>query len=741
MTHRSWGATMARHRRLVIVGWLIVLLVSGAVFPLLMKELKAPDYGVDGAESTRASSLVQQYFRGLGNEQDVIVFDSPEGRLNDPDQRAVVDRVVAAARTTPGVVAVISPFDPMAKDQLAPDGRAALALVGLQGNADQLPARAADVQKAIDAADSAGVAAYLTGYSPITNDLTKVESSAAEQAETIGMPIALLIMVLAFGAVLAAVLPVLLAIVGLTLTFGVLYALSFVLHFDAFMVTIVTMIGTGIGIDYAMFIVSRFREELARRGIAERDPAAIAEAVGAAVRTSGRTIFFSGVVVGISVCSFFIVKSPLFREISVGVLVAVLCTLAAALTFLPAMLAVLGPRINKWQLPVRWRPADVRSDSHLASGPWARWAHMILRRPVIYAVVAAVVLVIAALPVASLKYGIDLGTKSLAGEPSAKAQDILDRSFTPGAVSPIQIVVTGSGDAALDAAGQQRATTLMSTLRQDSRITQIEALTSQGRMLLNVVPKVPVDSNEAIALVRHIRDDLAPSTGNQVLVGGATASFVDLSDETTTKLPWVLALVLGLSLVFLLLIFRSVVLPIKAVLMNLLATGAAIGLTVAVFQWGHGAGLLGFTSTGFVQVYLPLSVFVLLFGLSMDYEVFLIRRIQEAWEDGNDTDASIAVGVEHTARPITAAAAIMVAVFGSFVTAQVLELKQFGFALAVAIALDATLVRLVLVPALMKLFGDWNWWLPAWLDRWLPHIGDHHRARPAETKAVARSRG
>ncbi|MEV6320138.1 MMPL family transporter [Nocardia sp. NPDC051787] len=715
---------MARHRRLVITAWVVLTIACGAVFPLLAGQLKAPDYGVDRAASTRASTLVQRHFSGLGNEQDVIVFDSPDGTVADPGRRAVIDRVLAAARAEAGVVTVVGPFDPIAKNQVSEDGHAALALVGLEGDASSLPARAAALQRAVAGAAGAGVTANVTGFSPITNDLTAVETAATTEAESIGLPLALVILVLAFGAALAAALPLLLAIAGLTLTFGVLYLLSFGLTFDAFLITIVTMIGTGIGIDYAMFIVSRFREELARRAITGPDPAAIAEATGVAIATSGRTIAFSGVVVGISVCSFFIMDSPIFREVGTGVLVSVICTLIAALTLLPAVLAVLGPRVNKWQLPPKWRPADVRSDSGAARGLWAHWAHLVMRRPLLFATAAGAILVVAALPIGSLRYGIDLGTTSMGDQPTARAQLVLDRSFSPGAVSPVQVVITGRGDDALDNAGRQQAHVLATTLSGDHRVGDIETLTNDGRILLNVVPKVAIDSGEAIALVRHIRDDLAgdmPDT--QVLVGGATAAFVDLSDETTQKLPWVIMLVLGMSLLFLLVIFRSIAVPVKAVLMNLLATAAATGLTVAVFQWGYGAGLLGFTSSGFLQVYIPITVFVLLFGLSMDYEVFLIRRIQEAWEDSHDTDSAIAVGIEHTARPITAAAAIMVAVFGSFLIAPVPELKQFGFSLAIAIAIDATLVRLVLVPALIKLFGDWNWWLPAGLDRVLPRVG------------------
>ncbi|MFJ2664215.1 MMPL family transporter [Nocardia fluminea] len=720
---------MARHRRSVITIWVVLMIVCGAAFPLLANQLQAPDYGVDEAPSTRASTLVRQYFSGLGDEQDVIVFDSRDGRIDDPERQAVVDRILAAARGESGVVTVLGPFDPLSRNQVSEDGHAAVALVGLRGDAGELPARAAALQQAVTDVSGAGVTAFVTGFSPITNDLTTVETTATTQAESLGLPIAAIILVLAFGAVLAAMLPLLLAIAGLTLTFGVLYLLSFGLTFDAFLITIVTMIGTGVGIDYAMFIVSRFREELNRRQVTGRDPAAIAEVTGVAVATSGRTIAFSGVVVGISVCSFFVMKSPIFREIGTGVLVSVTCTLIAALTLLPAILAVLGPRVNTWQLPAKWRPGDVRSDTAAAQGMWARWARLVIRRPVLFATAAGAVLVLAALPIASLRYGIDLGTKSMDDQPTAKAQIVLDRSFSAGAVSPIQVVITGPRDAALDAAGWQQARTLAATLANDDRVGEVETLINDDRILLDAVPRVAIDSSEAIALVRDIRDNLSTDMpGTQVLVGGATAGFVDLSDETTRKLPWVIAMVLGLSLAFLILIFRSIALPVKAVLMNLLATAAATGLTVAVFQWGYGSELLGFTSPGFLQVYIPITVFVLLFGLSMDYEVFLIRRIQEAWEDGHDTDAAIAIGIEHTARPITAAAAIMVAVFGSFLIAPIPELKQFGFSLAVAIAIDATLVRLVLVPALIKLFGDWNWWLPAGLADWLPRVGEHRSA-------------
>jgi putative drug exporter of the RND superfamily len=337
------------------------------------------------------------------------------------------------------------------------------------------------------------------------------------------------------------------------------------------------------------------------------------------------------------------------------------------------------------------------------------------------------VLILAMTPVLKLRTGVDFGISSLSGTPSGRGELVLARSFGAGALAPIEIVLSGDFGAhaggRLDPLESRRAALLARELAPTPRNGIAAVSVTQGRdaVLLTVAPLSPIDSYSAEQLVRHIRSALVPPIridgGPAVAVGGATAKIVDLTNETYAKFPLVLALILGLSLLFLLAVFRSLLLPVKAVIMNLLATGATVGLVIFVFQEGHGERLLGFTSTGFIQVYLPLSIFALLFGLSMDYEVFLIRRMRETWLRTHDNELAVATGVEHTARPISAAAAIMVAVFGSFVTANVLELKQFGFGLAVAIALDATLIRLVLVPALMRLFGERNWWLPPRLSR------------------------
>lgn len=312
-----------------------------------------------------------------------------------------------------------------------------------------------------------------------------------------------------------------------------------------------------------------------------------------------------------------------------------------------------------------------------------------------------------------MKYGIDMGLNSLGDSPTGQATRLVQNTFGPGLLSPIQVVVTGPSDTALSGSGVVDANRFVAELNRDPRIASVVPQQADGRMLALVVPKDSFDSTAVADLTSEIRTRARTVESAQIVVGGVPATFADVSSLITSRFPWVIALVLTVSMAFLVFAFRSIVLALKAIALNLLATGAALGITVAVFQHGLGESLLGFHSTGFLQVYLPLLVFAVLFGLSMDYEVFLVRRMKEAWDRDPDNAAAVAEGLQHTARPITAAAAIMVAVFASFVTANVLELKQIGFALAVAVTIDAVLVRLILVPAFMQLFGRWNWWLPA----------------------------
>ncbi len=723
---------MARNRRLVLALWVLVLAICSFLYPTLKEVLSAPDYAVDNSQSSQVETLLEQSLHDAGSEQDALAFYSREHRVTARVYRAVVAKVLRVTQAQVGVTGVVAPYGAHgAQALISADRHAAVALVALGGDARKRFKNASKLQQAIAKAAGGGVQAWLTGFSPLGKDLAQVESADAERAEAIGVPVALVILLFALGALVAASIPLLLAGASLLLTYGLIALLGRVLDFDVFLLTIVTMIGVGIGIDYSLFIVSRFREELTRRPLTPRaERRRIADAVGASIATSGRTIMYSGIIVGLSLTSLLVVPAAVCREFVIGTLVTVSCTVAAALTLLPAMLAQFAPRINAGSLPARLQPAEIRPEVAEGQSGWARWALAVMRRPLVVAVLLSVLLIASMLPLFGMRYGIDVAFGSLSQTPSGRGAQVLARSFSPGMVGPIDVVVSGAappGSASSNVAAARRAAHLLvADLRHDRRVAALALKPYAGRVLLTVTPSVSVDSPAAYALVRRIRAIPMPvaqgRADSSVLVGGWTAQAVDASSATTGRLPLVLAITLGLALIFLLVVFRSVVLPIKAIAMNLLATGATLGLAVLIFQDGHGEQLLGFTSPGFIQAYLPMFLFVLLFGLSMDYEVFLIRRMQETWLKTADNRQAVASGVEHTARPISAAAAIMVAVFGSFLTANILELKQFGFALAGSVAIDATLIRLALVPALMCLFGARNWWLPRSVARLLPRV-------------------
>ncbi len=753
---------MARRRWWVLSVWAVLLLVAAAAYPRLISALVAADYSVTGSDSAKVANLMESEFTAAGAEQDVIVFDSSTSKISDPAYQQVVNRVLTSVRGKEGVASVLGPTEPGAQGQISADGHAAFATMGLSGNDRERADRAANLQDVIaSAAGTGSVKAYLTGYSPAANDLTEVENSDVERAESIGIPIAFVVLLLALAAAVAAFIPLITAIVALAVTFGVLSALTRVASFDSFLLSIVTMIGVGIAIDYSLFILSRFREELARAKREGRaDP--VPTAVGLAMTTSGRTIAFSGTIVAISLFSLFVVNSPLFHGIALGAVLVVICTLVVAWTMLPALLAALGDRVNRWGLPRRWQPAELADRPSDRPNGWARWAHTVLAHPWL-AIPAVGLLILFALPTFGIKLGIDLGMSAISDTPSGKAELVLARSFSPGLLSPIQILASHQGSGALSANDLATIDRMTTSLSQDHRVSAVYSISQllrqtegevtpealarlqqnpnartilaqtvnidkgSDRTVVTVISKDPVDSTKATQLVDDLRNKIIPSysasAGPQMLVGGTTAMFADLSAETLGKLPLVMTIVLALSFCYLLVIFRSLLVPAKAVVMNLLATAASFGLVTWVFQKDHLSGVFGFTSVGFIQVYLPIMVFALLFGLSMDYEVFLMGRIREEWLRTHDNDEAVATGIAHTARPITAAAAIMAAVFGCFLVADVLELKEFGFALAVAVILDATLVRLLLVPAIMKVAGGpANWWLPRFLRRILPEV-------------------
>jgi RND superfamily putative drug exporter len=707
-----WAALMATHWRTVLVVWAVVVSACIIAMPAVEKSLKAPDFNVTTAESTEAARILDRDFPSVGAEQNVVVFDFRQHDINAPASQETILRALSEVRSVPGVAKVVSPFDRVSMPLISGDGGTAIALVGLVGNQSSRSDAAAEVADKLARSSSDAVWMGITGPSPMQTDQIRVSVADTQRAEMIGLPVALLLLILSLGTLVSAALPIVVALAGIAVAYGLIFAMTGFVSFDTLVLAVTTMIGTGVGIDYSMFIVSRFREELAHSDI--RDPAARrVAAVAAAADTAGRTILVSGVIVMVSLGALIVVQMPLFRAIAVGVAAAVVAALLVSLTLLPALLAGLGAKINFGSLPARFLPADSQA-GHIVGG-WQRWAKLVMRRPVMFATAAVAVLVLAALPLTGVKFGLDAGMQALNGEPSGHANQLIEAKFTSGLLAPVQAIMAGSDGGPMTDSQAHQAGAFVGRLSEDHRVSYVLQEVDNGRMVATVILNVPIDSDAATELVRSVRADagkLAADGGPTVHIGGATAQYVDIAEEISKKSPLVFGLVLAFSFVFLVIAFRSILLPVKAILMNLLAIAATMGVTVAVFQWGTGESLFDFRSPGFIQVYLPTVIFAVLFGLSMDYEVFLIGRIREYWDRGESNEDAVASGLAHTARPITTAAAIMVAVFASFVTAHVLEHKQIGFGLALAVAIDALIVRLILVPALMRTFGRWNWWLP-----------------------------
>lgn len=764
---RAFARLVIRHRRIVLVLWAVLLVVSVLLAPRFREGLTGPPLGVAGSDSLLAQDIIETRFELPAGEQDLVVFTSETLRAGDPAYQQVVADSLAAVRTLPDVVAIISPYDPSAEGVISEDARVAAAIVAIGGSPSERQAFAPRLTRAAESAATDDVQIYVTGASPLIADLVAQESEDLARAERLGLPLALLILLVASGSLVAAGLPLLLAIAGMAVTFGVLGAATSFSQFNLFVPNIATMIGLGVGIDYALFVVTRFREELAHGREVE-------DAAAASVATAGKTIFFSGMTVLVSLSGMLLVDARIFRELAAGAMSAVAVMVVGALTLMPAALAMLGHRVERLAIP-GWRGFIAASGD---GGFWARWAHRVMARPIIFATLAIAVLLLLASPAARIRLSLDTGATGAGPRSATMGREILEAQFNEGRISPLQVVYV-SRDGALDDADLDAIARLSTTLANDWAVVEVTSVTTlldrflgnhsaqtlalaagapqavaAAAGLINIhegsdvaviraVPRWSPDSPGPLELVDRVRGRLVPDAIGDlpvdVHVGGLSAQIVDITDESYRKLPLVAGMVVGASFLLLAAVFRSLVLPIKAILLNALGIAAAYGVLVVVFQEGRGAHLLGFQPTGSIQVYLPLLTFAVVFGLSMDYEVFLLGRMKEEWERTGDNATAVASGLQHTAGVITSAAAIMVAVFGAFVLARLTEVKALGFSLAVAVLLDATIVRIVLVPAAMQLMGRWNWWFPAWLDRIVPRIdlAEGEAGSPAGDVSVA----
>jgi RND superfamily putative drug exporter len=711
------AATCYRNRWRVLIAWVVVLVgvsvVSQTVGGDLLKTFSLP-----GTESQRTFDVLKQDFGRRGDTGDFVFKARGNATIQDAAVRNEVNAVVAQLRTQPHVVSVSTPYEPGGQRFVAPDGQIARAEILFDVQANDVPLdEASHMRDIVKRANSPTIQAELGGS--MFTDQTQPKS------EFIGILAAIIILLVAFGSVLAMGLPIMTALFGIGIGLACVTLLANVLDVPSFAPEVTAMIGIGVGIDYALFISTRYREAL-HEGT---EPEA---AVVHAIDTSGRAVLFAGGTVVISLLGLFLVGVSFIRGLAVGASLAVLFVMAAAVTLLPAVLGFVGHNIDKLSLPGTRRRRDPEQTF------WARWSRVIQARPWPAAIGGLLVLILLALPVFSMR----LGVADLGNDPTSmttrRAYDLLSQGFGPGYNGPI--LVASDINSPADRAAADR---LKSAIARDPGVAQVTDPTPSPNgkgVLITVYSKHTPQDKQTTELVHRLRSDVVPdATQGSTLdphVGGQTAIGVDLADILGQRLPFVFLAILVLSFALLMVVFRSVLVPLKAVIMNMLSIGAAYGVVVAIFQWGWLKGLVGIGKEGPIEAWVPMMLFAIVFGLSMDYEVFLLSRIKEEYDVTRDNATAVAHGLAKTARLITAAAAIMICVFASFVLSDLRVLKLVGFGLAFAVFIDATVVRMVLVPATMELLGDRNWWLPKALG-WLPRVDVEGHAPEVAREPVA----
>ena len=671
------AAAVARRRRLVIAVWVLALVAAAPLAAQQVDRLSGGGWEVPGTDSDAVRNGLQQ-FPGRAGEL-VAVF----AHGDDP---AAVQAAVKQAAATADRRADIIPAGPI---QQYDGGRAALAPLSYTGTPGDVYDTATAVREAITADGATTV--RLLGDAAAWSEMQEVSKEDLTKSEGIGLPVALAILLVAFGTLLAAGIPLLIGMFAVTITGGFVYLLAGVFELSVFTTNIASMVGIGVAVDYSLFVVARYRRRL-QDGFVRED--ALKDALGSA----GTAVVYSGATVALSMAGLFLVDVAAVRSMAVGAIIVVGVAVLAAVTLLPALLAVSGTKIERFRIRLprrRERPAG-------AADLWSRWTHAVMRRPAVSAIAGAAVLLALAAPVLSIKTSngaLDQLPKDGETRPAIAE---LSRVAGPGVLGPIQVIAPNR-DAADRVVAATRGLDGVATV-----LPPVPATTGEAR-LVEIVPAGAPESKTAVGALERV--EAATSSIGGVQIGGVTAFNRDMDAAVFGDLWWVGVFVLASSFVVLLVLLRSLLLPLKAVILNALSVGAAYGVLVGVFQWGW-LDWIGFDSPGFVDTSVPLLLLAIVFGLSMDYEVFLLTRIRERWLAGDSTERAVAGGLASSARTITAAALIMVAVFGAFALAGTISIQQLGLGLAVAILVDATIVRLILVPAAMQLLGEWNWWLP-----------------------------
>jgi len=702
----GWFARLARfsarRRRMVMVAWLLAVLAAAPLALGLSAALSGAGWEAQGSTAQQMRDELRADFPELGAEAAIVVYHQPSPIVDDP---AGVRGLVAELQGEPAAATVVDPLaQPPEAGLVSPDGRTALIAVGLAGTDDAALPEAAGAL--IDHVNGirlpAGASADVTGEWPVWADFNDTNEEALHLAELVsGLPMIILLLV-AFGSAVAAGLPLLLALAGIAVGFAVLNLATAVTPLSVWSMNFSMMIGLAVGIDYSLFIVSRYREEREHGNGA-------ADAMASTLSTAGKAVFLSALTVVLSLAAVFVVPVMVFRSMALGMIFSVVATAAASLTLLPAVLVALGDRV----LVTR----GDKDPDRAAEGRWIRWTGVAQRRPAATLGVGLILLLALAAPALGMRLGMPGARVVDEGRSSRDGYEQLVAAFGPGAAAPA-FITTRAADAQA-VVGAAAATPGVV----DAQV--VSALGATGRIVVRVIPATAVDDQATSDLVGALRDRLGAAVP-EARVGGPAAQNRDLTAVLTGRAPLAIGLIMAVAFVLLLVVFRSLTIAVSSILLNLVGVAASFGFATLVFQHGIGAGMLGIDHQGFVDAWAPLFFFALLFGLSMDYQLFLLAAIRERYEETGDTAIAVRDGIARTGRPITNAALIMIVVFVAFGVTGPIPPTELGVTLAVAVLLDATVVRMMLVPSLMGLLGRHNWWLPRILERRLPHIHFTH---------------
>ncbi|MEU7515025.1 MMPL family transporter [Streptomyces sp. NPDC042898] len=712
-----------RHRLVVVLLWLLALggVGTGAI---LAGSAYSNDYEVPGTESGRATALLDRGFHGLGGDSDTIVWHTDQGSVRADAVERRMTAMLDEVAELPGIAAVTSPYGDT-QGQVSEDGHTAYATVTFREQADDIPeAQARALVDTAKAASDDTLAVELGGSA-----VALTEAPGGHIAEVVGVAVAAVVLFLAFGSLAASVLPIATALVSVGIAYSGIVLLGHLMTVADFAPMLGMLVGLGVGIDYALFIVTRHRRGL-KRGLS------VAEAAETAVATTGRAVVFAGATVCIALLGMLILRLSFLNGVAIAASLTVVLTVAASVTLLPALLSLIGMRALSRR--ERRTLAEHGPQPELPTGFAARWSAFVERHPKLLGLVAAVVMGVLALPTLSLHLGTSDQGNGPAAATTRQAYDLIAEGFGPGVNGPLTLVA--GLDGADDRVALDQLPAALSATRGVASVSPVTYNSSGDTAFLTVVPDSSPQSKATSELVDRLRTDVLPKaetgTSLDVHVGGVTASYDDFAEIIIGKLPLFVGVVIALGCLLLLLAFRSIGIPLKAAAMNVAAVAGAFGVVVAIFQWGWGSELLGLGSAGPIEPFLPVIMVSVLFGLSMDYQVFLVSRMYEEWLETGDNRRAVRVGLAETSRVINSAAVIMIAVFLAFVLSGDRVIAMFGIALAAAVALDAFVLRTLLVPALMHMLGGANWWLPKWLDRLLPRIS----IEPPECREAADAR-